>query len=60
MPIDFKDGVDISDLKHTPYNLSAKDKKGIDEILDPLKKIGVIEDVPLRKLCPAAAPAFTV
>jgi hypothetical protein len=60
MPIPFKEGVDISDLKQAPYPMSPRDKKVIDEMLDPLTKIGVVEKVPLGKPCLASAPVFLV
>lgn len=60
MPIPFREGVDISDLKQAPYSLSPKDRAAIDKILDPLKEMGVVENVPLGKPCPAASPAFIV
>jgi hypothetical protein len=40
--------------------MSQKDRKAMDSILNPLKKLGVVEDVPLGKPYPAASPAFTV
>jgi hypothetical protein len=40
--------------------MSLKDKKVIDEILDPLTKIGVIEKVPLGKPSPASVLVFLV
>ena len=60
MPIPFREGVDIADLRQAPYSLSPKDRAAIDGILDPLKAIGVVEDVPLGKPSPAASPAFIV
>ena len=60
MPIPFKEGVDIKDLKQAPYNLSARDRVNMDKILDPLTKLGVVEPVPLGSPCPAASPAFMV
>jgi hypothetical protein len=55
MPIPFKEGVDISDLKQAPYPMSPRDKKTIDEMLDPLTAIGVVEKVTLAmpSLCPS-------
>jgi hypothetical protein len=49
MPILFKLGVNIKDLRQTPFLflLSIKDYTNINIILDPLKEAGVIEDVPL-------------
>jgi hypothetical protein len=60
MPIPFREGVDIKDLKQLLYNMSYKDRRAIDLILDPLKQLGVVEDIPLRKPCPATSPAFTI
>jgi hypothetical protein len=60
MPKPFKPDAQIKDLKQTPYNLSRKDQEAIDDILDPLKKIGVVEDVPLGKPSPISSPAFVV
>jgi hypothetical protein len=60
IPIPFKKDVDISDLKQTLYNMSLKDKKAIDEILDPLTQIGVVEKVPLGRPSLASALAFLV
>jgi len=47
MPILFKPGVNIKDLRQTPFLLSIKDRANIDAIFDPLKEAGVIEDIPL-------------
>jgi hypothetical protein len=47
MPILFKLGVNIKDLRQTPFLLSIKDYANINIILDPLKEAGVIKDVPL-------------
>jgi hypothetical protein len=60
MPILFKEGVDISDLKQAPYTILLKDKKAMDDMLEPLTKIRVVEKVPLGKPCPASALAFLV
>jgi hypothetical protein len=60
MPIPFKNGADVEDLKQVPYSLSIKDRRAMDEILDPLKDIGVVEDVPLGKPSPVSSPAFVV
>jgi hypothetical protein len=60
MPVPFKEGVDVKDLKQVLYNLSPKDCKAMDDILDLLKKIGVVEDVPLGVPSPASSPAFVV
>ena len=60
MPIPFKDREDGSDLRQAPYSLSPRDRRAMDDILDPLKEIGVVEDIPLGKPARAASPAFVV
>jgi hypothetical protein len=60
MPISFKDKEDRSDLCQVLYSLSPRDRHAMDNILDPLKEIGVVEDVPLSKPARAASPAFVV
>jgi hypothetical protein len=60
MPILFKPGVNIKDLRQTPFSLSIKDRANINIILDPLKEAGVIEDVPLGQPSLAVSPAFIV
>ena len=60
MPIPFKEGVNTDDLRQVPYNLSMRDRKAFDKLTDPLRKIGVIEPVPLGKPSQAASPAFIV
>lgn len=60
MPIPFKEGVEIKDLKQAPYNLSRRDQQAMDDILDPLKEAGVVEDVPLGKPSLVSSPAFVV
>ena len=37
MPIPFKDELDVEGLKQSPYNLSRRDQKALDSIMDPLK-----------------------
>ena len=44
----------MKDLRQAPYSMSPKDRVAMDKILDPLKAIGVVEDVPLGKPSPAA------
>ena len=60
MPISFCPDVDISDLRQSLYNLSRKDQKGVDTVLDPLREAGVVEKVPLGTLLPAASSMFVV
>jgi hypothetical protein len=60
MLILFKPGVDIKDLRQTPFLLSIKDRANIDVILNPLKEAGVIEDVPLGQPSLVASLAFMV
>jgi hypothetical protein len=40
--------------------LSLKDRQAVDQILDPLKAMGVVENVPLGVPSPASSPAFVV
>lgn len=40
--------------------MSYKDRRAIDLILDPLKQLGVVEDIPLGKPYPATLPAFII
>ena len=60
MPIPIKDDASITDPRQAPYNLSRKDQKAMDDILDPLKKIGLVEDVPLGKPSPVSYPEFVI
>jgi hypothetical protein len=60
MPIPFKEGVDIKDLKQVPYSFSERDKRAFDAITNPLREMGIVEPVPLGKPSPAASPAFMV
>jgi hypothetical protein len=47
-------------LKQGPYSLSLKDLRAMDKMLDPLKEIGVVEDVPLGSPSPVSSPAFVI
>jgi hypothetical protein len=47
MLILFKPDINIKNLRQTPFSLFIKDYININAILNPLKKAGVIEDVPL-------------
>ena len=60
MPIPFKDETDFSGLKQNPFNLSQRDRKAMDSILDPLVEQGRIEKVPLGTPSAASSPAFVV
>ena len=60
MPIPFKDETDFAGLKQNPFNLSQRDRKAMDSILDPLVEQGRIEKVPLGTPSPASSPAFVV
>jgi hypothetical protein len=60
MPIPFRNEADIANLKQSPFNLSPRDQKAMNEILDPLVKEGRVQQVPLGKPLPAASPAFVV
>jgi hypothetical protein len=60
MPIPFRSGVDIKDLRQPPYPSSKRDRDAMDSILDPMKQDGSLEDVPLGRLSLAASPAFVV
>ncbi|RMZ85683.1 hypothetical protein DV736_g6568, partial [Chaetothyriales sp. CBS 134916] len=60
MPIPFKRDVDLRKLKRPPYNLSLRDQKAIDEVVDPLRRQGRVKRVPLGQPSTAASPAFVV
>ena len=60
MPIPFKDETNVEGLKQAPYSMSAKDRKAMDEILDPLAKENRVQKVPLGTISPASSPAFVV
>lgn len=60
MPILFGDGCDLSKLKQAPYSQSLRDKRAIDEVLNPLCEQGRIVPVPLGRPSLVAAPAFVV
>lgn len=60
MPIDFKTGVDILDLRQAPYSASLRDRAAMNDILDPLKEQGYVEDVPFSQPSLVSAPAFLV
>ncbi|CZT02527.1 uncharacterized protein RCO7_06258 [Rhynchosporium graminicola] len=60
MPVPFKDGISLDDLRQAPYPQSKKDREAMDSILDPMVKDGSLEPVPLGQPSPAASPAFLV
>jgi hypothetical protein len=60
MPIPFKLGVNIKDLRQMPFSLFIKDYTNINAILNPLKEARVIKDVPLGQPSPVASLAFIV
>jgi hypothetical protein len=60
MPILFKPGVDIKDLRQTPFLLSIKDYTNINVILNLLKEARVIKDIPLGQPSLIASLAFIV
>lgn len=51
MPIPLKEDANLSDLVQRPYNLSPRDKKAMDDLINPLRDIGVIEDAPFGEAC---------
>lgn len=60
MEIPFKPDADLDDLIQRPYNMSRRDRKAFDGIVDELTRMGVVEPVKLGEKCAAAAPAFVV
>ena len=60
MPVLFKDDIDLSQLKQALYSLSERDKKAMNDVIDPLIKQGRVKKVPLGKPSAAASPAFVV
>jgi hypothetical protein len=60
MPIPFKDGANLNDLRQAPYPMSRKDMQAFDEITDPMRANGSLEPVPLGQPLPVASPAFVV
>ena len=60
MPVPFKEGVEINDLRQAPFPQSKRDKEEMDKILDPMRADGSLVPVPLGQPSPAAAPAFVV
>lgn len=60
MGVPFKQDADLDNLKQRPYNLSRRDRAAFDSIIDPLREVGAVENVPLGHICPCASPAFIV
>lgn len=60
MPISFKDESNVEKLKQTSYSMSVRDRKVMDEILNPLAKKGRMQKVPLGTVSSASSPAFIV
>ena len=60
MPIPFKTGIDISDLKQAPYLASKRDRDAMDSILDLMKADKSLEDILLGKPSLIASPACVV
>ena len=60
MPILFKNEKNLSGLKQLAYNLTKRDQKAMDGILNPLVAQGQVEKVPLGQPSAASSPAFIV
>jgi len=60
MPILFRNEEEVLGLKQSAYNLSARDKAAVDDILNPLRADGRVEAVPLGQPLVASSPAFVV
>jgi len=60
MPVPFKEGVEINDLRQAPFPQFKKDKKKINKILNPMRADDLLVPVPLKQPSPAATPAFVV
>ncbi|KAL2060380.1 hypothetical protein VTL71DRAFT_9775 [Oculimacula yallundae] len=60
MPVPFKEGVEVNDLRQPPYPQSKRDREEMDKILDPMVADGSLVPVPLGRPSPASAPAFVV
>jgi hypothetical protein len=60
MPIPFNDNADLKDLLQRPYNMSTRDKRAMNNILQSLTEIGAIEPVPLDEICAVASSAFVM
>jgi hypothetical protein len=60
MPIPFRDDVNLSKLKQSPYNLSLRDQEAINKVINPLVKQGRVKRVPLGKPSATVSPVFVV
>ena len=60
MPIPFKADADLSKLKQAPFSLSERDKRAMNEVIDPLIEQGRIKKVPLGQPSAAVSPAFVI
>ena len=60
MPIPFLNKINVKGLKQNPYNISMKDRKAMDDILNLLKRDDHIKDIPLSQLSAAASPVFII
>ena len=60
MPIPFKDNINLSQLKQALYSLSERDKKVINNIINPLIKQRQVKKISLEKPSAAASPAFVI
>ena len=60
MKILFIDETDLKELKQNPFNLSRRDRKAMDGILDEMKTQGLVRSVPLGRHSAIASPAFVV
>jgi len=49
MSILFKNNINIKNLKQSLYNIFLKDYKTFDKIVNSLKNIRVIKNIPLKK-----------
>ena len=60
MPIPFKPEEIVDKLKQALYNMSQRDQKAFDEVINPLQKGGQVVPVPLKQPSLVASPAFVV
>lgn len=60
MSISFVDENNVTSLKQAPYSLTTRDRKAIDDILNPLMRQGRLQKVSLRTISFASFPAFVV
>ena len=60
MPIPFKDEFDIMSLKQALYSMSARDKRAMDEMLNPLLEEGRVQKVSLKTVSSTSSSAFVI